>query len=44
MLGVSPEGATAVYRVGDSATNIVTPLMVYMPLVLVFVRTPAIRS
>ena len=38
LLGVSPEGATAVYRVGDSATNIVTPLMVYFPLILVFAR------
>ncbi len=36
LLGVSPEGATAVYRVGDGATNIITPLMVYFPLVLVF--------
>ena len=38
LLGVSPEGATAAYRVGDSATNIITPLMVYFPLVLVFAR------
>ncbi|MEO1038685.1 MAG: AbgT family transporter [Pseudomonadota bacterium] len=38
LLGVSPEMATAAYRVGDSATNIVTPLMVYFPLVLVFAR------
>ena len=36
LLGVSPEGATAVYRVGDSATNIITPLMVYFPLILIF--------
>ena len=36
LLGVSPEGSTAVYRVGDSATNIITPLMVYFPLILVF--------
>ncbi|MEO1472847.1 MAG: AbgT family transporter [Pseudomonadota bacterium] len=38
LLGVSPEGATAAYRVGDSATNIITPLMVYFPLILVFAR------
>eukprot|EP00903_Cladosiphon_okamuranus_P002699 g2697.t1 len=38
LLGVSPDGATAVYRVGDSATNIITPLMVYFPLILVFAR------
>ena len=36
LLGISPEGATAAYRVGDSATNIITPLMVYFPLVLTF--------
>jgi aminobenzoyl-glutamate transport protein len=38
LLGVSPEMTTAAYRVGDGATNIVTPLMVYFPLVLVFCR------
>jgi aminobenzoyl-glutamate transport protein len=36
LLGVSPEMTTAAYRVGDGATNIVTPLMVYFPLVLTF--------
>lgn len=36
LLGISPEGATAAYRVGDGATNIITPLMVYFPLILVF--------
>lgn len=34
--GVSPEMATAAYRVGDGATNIITPLMFYFPLVLAF--------
>ena len=38
LLGVSPDAATAAYRVGDSATNIITPLMVYFPLVLVFAQ------
>jgi aminobenzoyl-glutamate transport protein len=38
LLGVSPEGATAAYRVGDGATNIISPLMVYFPLVLIFAR------
>ncbi|MEM6625372.1 MAG: AbgT family transporter [Pseudomonadota bacterium] len=38
LLGVSPEMATAAYRVGDSATNIVTPLMVYFPLILTFAQ------
>ena len=36
LLGISPEMATGAYRVGDSATNIITPLMVYFPLILIF--------
>jgi aminobenzoyl-glutamate transport protein len=36
LLGVSPEMTKAAYRVGDSVTNIITPLMVYFPLVLTF--------
>ncbi|MEX6633905.1 AbgT family transporter [Hyphococcus lacteus] len=36
LLGISPEMTTATYRVGDSATNIITPLMVYFPLILTF--------
>ena len=36
LLGFSPEMATAAYRVGDGATNIITPLMVYFPLILIF--------
>jgi aminobenzoyl-glutamate transport protein len=35
-LGVSPELTQAAYRVGDSTTNIITPLMPYFPLVVVF--------
>ncbi|MEM7011901.1 MAG: AbgT family transporter, partial [Verrucomicrobiota bacterium] len=38
LLGISPEGATAAYRVGDGATNIITPLMVYFPLILIFAK------
>ena len=38
LLGLSPEMSTAGYRVGDSATNIITPLMPYFPLVLVFAQ------
>ena len=38
LLGISPEGATATYRVGDAATNIISPLMVYFPLVLIFAQ------
>ncbi len=35
-LGISPELTQAAYRVGDSSTNIVTPLMPYFPLVVAF--------
>lgn len=35
-LGISPEYAQAAYRVGDSTTNIITPLMPYFPLVVVY--------
>ena len=38
LVGISPDGATAAYRVGDGATNIITPLMVYFPLILVFAQ------
>ncbi|MDO9519312.1 MAG: AbgT family transporter [Pseudohongiella sp.] len=36
LLGISPEMTTAAYRVGDGATNIITPLMPYFPLILAF--------
>jgi aminobenzoyl-glutamate transport protein len=36
MMGISPEMTQAAYRVGDSTTNIITPLMPYFPLVVVF--------
>jgi aminobenzoyl-glutamate transport protein len=35
-LGLSPDVTQAAYRVGDSSTNIITPLMPYFPLVVVF--------
>ena len=35
-LGLSPELTQAAYRVGDSSTNIITPLMPYFPLVVVY--------
>jgi aminobenzoyl-glutamate transport protein len=35
-LGISPELTQAAYRIGDSCTNIVTPLLPYFPLVVVF--------
>jgi aminobenzoyl-glutamate transport protein len=38
LLGISPEMTTAAYRMGDSYTNIMTPLMSYFPLILAFGR------
>ena len=34
--GISPELTQAAYRIGDSTTNIITPMMPYFPLVVVF--------
>ena len=35
-LGLSPELTQAAYRVGDSSTNIITPLLPYFPLIVVY--------
>jgi aminobenzoyl-glutamate transport protein len=35
-VGISPELTQAAYRVGDSTTNVITPLMPYFPLVVLF--------
>jgi len=37
-VGISPELTQAAYRVGDSTTNIITPMMPYFPLVVVFAQ------
>jgi aminobenzoyl-glutamate transport protein len=37
-LGIAPELTQAGYRIGDSCVNIVTPMMPYFPLVVVFCR------
>ncbi|MEZ4461187.1 MAG: AbgT family transporter [bacterium] len=37
-LGFSPEVVQATYRVGDSITNIITPLMPYLPIIIVFAQ------
>ncbi|HRN54445.1 MAG TPA: AbgT family transporter, partial [Gemmatimonadaceae bacterium] len=37
-LGVSPDLTQAAYRVGDSSTNIITPLLPYFPLIVVFCK------
>jgi len=38
LLGISPEATQMAYRVGDSVTNIITPLMPYFALVVAFVQ------
>jgi aminobenzoyl-glutamate transport protein len=38
IMGYSPEVTQAAYRIGDSFTNIITPLMPYMPLVIAFAQ------
>lgn len=35
-VGLSPELTQAAFRIGDSTTNIITPLMVFFPLVVVY--------
>ncbi len=37
-LGVAPQTVLAAFRVGDSPTNVITPLMVYLPFVLTIVQ------
>lgn len=37
-LGLSPELTQAAYRIGDSSTNIITPLMPYFPLIVVYAQ------
>lgn len=38
MLGYSPELTQVAYRIGDSCTNLITPLMSYFAMVVVFAR------
>lgn len=38
MMGLSPEAVQAAYRVGDSVTNIITPLMPYLPIIIIFAQ------
>jgi aminobenzoyl-glutamate transport protein len=37
-LGVAPQTVLAAYRVGDSPTNVLTPLMVYFPFIVTIAR------
>jgi aminobenzoyl-glutamate transport protein len=43
-LGIAPQTVLAAYRVGDSPTNVLTPLMAYFPLVVVFAQKYDKRS
>ena len=38
VMGFSPELTQVTYRVGDSITNIITPLMPYLPVIIVFAQ------
>jgi aminobenzoyl-glutamate transport protein len=38
LLGYSPELIQATYRVGDSVTNVISPLMSYFPLVVAYMK------
>jgi aminobenzoyl-glutamate transport protein len=37
-LGVAPQTVLAAYRVGDSPFNVITPLMAYFPLIVIFAK------
>jgi len=37
-MGLGPEATQAAYRVGDSITNIISPLMPYLPIIIVFAQ------
>ena len=37
-LGYSPEFAQMAYRIGDSTTNIITPLLPYFPIIIAFAK------
>ncbi len=37
-LNVAPQTVLAAYRVGDSPANVITPLMAYFPLIVIFTQ------
>ena len=37
-MGISPEVTQVAYRIGDSSTNIISPLMPFFPLVVAFAQ------
>lgn len=44
MVGISPELTQAAYRIGDSVSNIITPLNAYLIIILVFMQKYVPRS
>ena len=38
LLGYSPEFAQVAYRIGDSCTNVITPMMSYFAMIIVFMK------
>ncbi len=38
LMGYSPETTQLIYRVGDSTTNMITPLLPYFPVIMAFAR------
>ena len=44
LLGFTPEATQVVYRIGDSSTNIISPLMPYMPFILAYAQRYAPRT
>jgi len=38
LVGIAPEVTQVAFRIGDSSTNIITPLMPYFPVVLAFMQ------
>ncbi|MCA9279595.1 MAG: AbgT family transporter [Phycisphaeraceae bacterium] len=44
MIGISPELTQAAYRIGDSVTNVITPLNAYLVIILVFMQKHAPKS
>src|SRR5690606_5219402 len=38
IVGISPELTQASYRIGDSATNVITPLNAYLVIILMFMQ------
>jgi aminobenzoyl-glutamate transport protein len=38
LLGITPELTQAAYRIGDSTTNVISPLMSYFALIIAFLQ------